>query len=198
MTVQLLLASSSSRRRELLDQIGLEYEVLGTEVDETARPGEEAADYVCRIATEKARWAASATSTRLPVLAADTAVVIDGRIMGKPADTDHAADMLRQLSGRTHKVYSAVSLYLPGGSEDLRLNISEVTFAPIDANWITSYCASAEPMDKAGAYAIQGRAAQYISKLEGSYSGVMGLPLFETTDLLRCAGIAVLPGLNLS
>lgn len=196
MTAQVLLASCSSRRRELLDQLGLEYEVYKAGVDETARPGEAAADYVCRIAAEKARRAATATRSHLPVLAADTAVVLDGKIMGKPADAGHAADMLRLLSGRTHKVYSAVSLHLPGGAEDLRLNISEVTFAPMDADWITAYCASAEPMDKAGAYAIQGRAAQYISKLEGSYSGVMGLPLFETADLLRCAGIRVLPELN--
>ncbi|HLF29945.1 MAG TPA: Maf family protein [Xanthomonadales bacterium] len=198
MTVQLLLASGSSRRRELLDQIGLEYEVFGAAVDETALAGEAAADYVCRIALEKARWAASATRTHLPVLAADTAVVLNGQIMGKPADTDHAADMLRRLSGQTHKVYSAVSLLLPAGIEDLRLSISEVTFGPIDERWIAFYCAIKEPMDKAGAYAIQGRAAQHISRLAGSYSGVMGLPLFETADLLRCAGIPLLPEVNLN
>jgi septum formation protein len=145
MTVQLLLASGSSRRRELLDQVGLEYDVFNAAVDETARTGESAADYVCRIAAQKARCAASATRTQLPVLAADTAVVLDGEIMGKPADAGHAADMLRRLSGRTHKVYSAVSLHLPAGIEDLRLSISEVTFAPMDDEWIASYCASAEP-----------------------------------------------------
>jgi septum formation protein len=194
MTTQFILASGSSRRRELLDQLGLKYEVIVTGIDESTRTGEPAADYVCRMASEKARCGADARCADLPVLAADTEVVIDGDILGKPENTAHAAEMLYRLSGRTHDVLSAVVLRLPGGMEELRLNTSRVSFAPLEAGWIASYCATREPFDKAGAYAIQGCAAQYISKLEGSYSGVMGLPLFETAELLRRAGIMILPG----
>lgn len=194
MTAQFILASGSSRRRELLDQIGWRYEVMAIEIDESTKPGECAADYVCRMATEKARRGAESQDTSLPVLAADTAVVIDGDILGKPLNAMHAAQMLQRLSGRTHEVLTAVVLLAPGRSEALRLNTSRVTFATLDAVWIDLYCAGREPFDKAGAYAIQGGAASYISKLEGSYSGVMGLPLFETAELLRGAGIGVLPG----
>lgn len=194
MTTQFILASGSSRRRALLDQLGLQYEVIVTGIDESARTGEPAADYVCRIASEKARGGAEARRSALPVLAADTEVVVDGDILGKPEDAAHAAEMLMRLSGRAHDVLSAVVLRLPGGGEELRLNASRVSFAPLDAGWIAAYCATREPFDKAGAYAIQGCAAQYISKLEGSYSGVMGLPLFETAELLRRAGVTILPG----
>ena len=188
---QLVLASASPRRRELLDQVGLRYRVAPAEVDEMMFPGEAATDYVLRIAAEKARQAASADTSGLPVLAADTSVVLDGVILGKPGDALHAADMLRRLSGRSHEVLTAVVLLLGDGTEFSELGVSRVTFAGLESGWINAYCATGEPLDKAGAYAIQGFAAQRISRIEGSYSGVMGLPLFETVQLLKKAGIQV-------
>lgn len=198
MTPHLILASGSLRRKELLDQVGLSYEVVRADVDEGVNVGESPADYVLRIARKKARRVAALTTSELPVLAADTAVVLDGSILGKPRDVVHAAEMLRSLSGRTHEVLSAVVLLQRGGNEIRQLSISQVTFAPLAADWIAAYCATPEPLDKAGAYAIQGFAAQCITRLEGSYSGVMGLPLFETMELVRDAGIRVLPGLTSS
>lgn len=196
MTAQFILASGSSRRRELLDQMGLEYQVLKADVDESARPGEAAADYVYRIAAKKAHWVTDREASALPVLAADTAVVLAGKILGKPGSSAAAAEMLLRLSGRSHEVFSAVMLVQRSGVESRRLSISQVTFAPLDAAWIAAYCACAEALDKAGAYAIQGFAARYICRLEGSFSGVMGLPLFETMELLQNGGIRLLPGIN--
>jgi len=195
MTPQFILASGSSRRRELLDKFGFTYLVVQADVDENLRPGELPADYVRRIAMKKARWVAGSHDGTLPVLAADTAVVLEGKVLGKPRDQVHATEMLLNLSGRSHEVFSAVFLLSPGGQEAHRLCVSRVTFAPLSPEWIAAYCSTGEPMDKAGAYAIQGFAAQYINRLEGSYSGVMGLPLFETMELLRIAGISTLPGL---
>jgi len=193
----IILASRSPRRRELLDQVGVRYLVLGVDVDESIRPGEPAADYVRRVGMEKARRAAaSPRQHELPVLAADTAVVLDGVILGKPEHAEEAANMLRRLSGHTHAVYSAVVLHTLDGSLTHRLSISKVSFAPLDPDWILAYCACGEPLDKAGAYAIQGYAAGCITRLEGSYSGVMGLPLHETIELLRDAGIDTLPRVN--
>ncbi|MGH6631503.1 MAG: Maf family protein, partial [Burkholderiales bacterium] len=142
MTLQLILASGSSRRRELLDQIGLEYKVFAAGIDESTLPGEIAADYVCRMASAKARCGAQALSASVPVLGADTAVVVDGLILGKPENAPHAVEMLRRLSGRMHEVLSAVALLMPGGVETIRLNTSRVTFATLDADWIEAYCAS--------------------------------------------------------
>ena len=186
---QLVLASASPRRRELLDQVGLHYRVAPAEVDESAYPGEPAADYVLRIAAAKARQVNSADNSGLPVLAADTAVVLDGAIMGKPGEALQAMDMLRELSGRSHEVLTAVVLLTSNGTELSDLGISRVTFAALEPEWISAYCATGEPLDKAGAYAIQGFAAQCISRIEGSYSGIMGLPLYETVQLLKKAGI---------
>jgi septum formation protein len=196
MRAQFILASGSARRRALLDQMRLSYRTVRADVDESMRDGETAADYVLRVAAKKARWAVGHDASALPVLAADTAVVLDAKILGKPGDAASARHMLQQLSGRTHEVYSAVVLLARSGRECSRLSVSEVTFAHLDAEWIEACCACGEPLDKAGAYAIQGYAAQYISRLEGSYSGVMGLPLYETMELLRHAGVATLPGIN--
>jgi len=193
---QLILASGSPRRRELLDQMGLKYRVVTADVNEDVRAGESPASYVNRIASEKAQRVAKCNSSGLPVLAADTAVVLAGQILCKPGNPDEACDMLTRLSGRTHGVLTAVILHGADGVEHRRLSISRVTFAPLEADWIAAYCNSAEPLDKAGAYAIQGFAAQWIIRLEGSYSGVMGLPLYETMGLLREAGIQAVTPVN--
>jgi septum formation protein len=184
------LASGSPRRRELLQQIGVSFRVVGTAVDEAVRPGEAPAAYVARLAAAKADagWARSREPADAPVLAADTAVVLDGKIMGKPANQQDAEGMLRQLSGRTHEVLTAIALRTAGGLES-RISRSEVTFRTLGADEAQDYWETGEPADKAGAYAIQGRAAVFITDLRGSYSGVMGLPLFETAELLGGAGV---------
>jgi septum formation protein len=185
----LILASGSPRRRELLDQIGVSYHVIAADIDESCITGERPDRYVERMAREKAWSVKLREEYHLPVLAADTAVVIDGHILGKPTDRKQAGDMLRELSGCTHEVWSAVALLLD--SNDIRecINCTRVTFAPLSPGWIEAYCATPEPMDKAGAYGVQGRAAQKISILEGSYSSVMGLPLFETSEMLAAVGL---------
>jgi septum formation protein len=186
------LASGSPRRRELLHQIGVSYRLVGSAIDEAVRLGETPGTYVARLAAAKAQagWA-NADAGRpadAPVLAADTAVVLDGKILGKPADRQDAAGMLRQLSGRTHEVLTAIALRTAGGVES-RISRSEVTFRRIAADEAGEYWETGEPGDKAGAYAIQGLAAVFIADLRGSYSGVMGLPLFETAELLDRAGV---------
>jgi septum formation protein len=184
------LASGSPRRRELLQQIGVSFRVVGTAVEEAVRPGEAPPAYVARLAAAKADagWTRSRDPTDAPVLAADTAVVLDGKVLGKPADRQDAEGMLRQLSGRTHEVLTAIALRTTGGLES-RISRSEVTFRSIPAVEVQDYWETGEPDDKAGAYAIQGRAAVFIADLRGSYSGVMGLPLFETAELLDRAGV---------
>ncbi|MEO6352982.1 MAG: nucleoside triphosphate pyrophosphatase [Burkholderiaceae bacterium] len=197
---KIYLASKSPRRRELLRQIGVEFEILqlrdhaarGADVSEAVNPDEFPEDYVARISSEKALFAWKMMQKRRltirPVLAADTTVVIDGRILGKPADTAEAMEMLRQLSGRTHQVMTAIALCHNEQSWQLT-QISEVTFADLSEQTIAHYCATHEPYDKAGGYGIQGLAAVFIRHIAGSYSGIMGLPLFETTQLLQEAGI---------
>jgi septum formation protein len=192
------LASGSPRRRELLQQIGVSFRVVGTAVEEAVRPGEAPPAYVARLAAAKADagWAKanagqttrSRDPTDAPVLAADTAVVLDGKVLGKPAHRQDAEGMLRQLSGRTHEVLTAIALRTTGGLES-RISRSEVTFRSIADVEVQDYWETGEPGDKAGAYAIQGRAAVFIADLRGSYSGVMGLPLFETAELLDRAGV---------
>jgi septum formation protein len=184
------LASNSPRRRELLQQIGVQFRLIGTELDETPLPGETPPAYVSRLAAAKAEagWRRSRDPAEAPVLAADTAVVLDGRILGKPKDKKDAEDMLRQLSGRTHQVLTAVAVRSAGGNE-IRVSRSLVTFRSIEPAEAAAYWNSGEPRDKAGAYAIQGYAAVFIADLKGSYSGVMGLPLFETAELLKAAGV---------
>ena len=188
-TSPLILASSSPRRWELLKQVGIEHEVIIADIDESVREGEEVREYVCRMAREKALEVHRRDGVTVAVLGADTAVVVNRRILGKPVDREDAIHMLEGLSGRTHEVWSAVALVLPGGGFSERLNITRVTFSNLERAWIEAYCDSGDPMDKAGAYGVQGIAAQKISHMEGSYSGVMGLPLHETAEILQEAGI---------
>jgi septum formation protein len=187
---QLALASASPRRRGLLDQIGIRYRVVPVAVDESQRGGESPRDFVLRLALAKARaGAALGAAAGLPVLAADTAVVIDDAVLGKPADREQGLAMLARLSGRTHRVLSAVAMV--AGREATRLSESAVTFRSILESEQDAYWATAEGRDKAGGYAIQGRGAVFVAHLTGSYSGVMGLPLFETTELLVEFGISL-------
>ena len=183
----LYLASQSPRRRQLLDQIGVPYEAVVVDIDERWDGAEEPAAHVQRLALEKARSAWRHGDGALPVLAADTGVVLDGRLLGKALDRDEAMHMLQSLSGRSHDVYTAVALV--HGEELVRLNHSRVCFKHLTRRECEAYCDSGEPYGKAGGYAIQGRGAVFISRLEGSYSGVMGLPLYETAALLAAAGI---------
>jgi septum formation protein len=187
---QLILASASPRRCELLTQIGVSFEQQVAAIDETPGAAESPADYVARVALEKARAVHAAGRSELPVLGADTAVVVDGAILGKPADLDHARNMLRQLSARAHQVFSAVALVAQ--REAVAVHCSKVWFRQLSDGEIEAYWRSGEPRDKAGAYAIQGLAATFIQRLDGSYSGVMGLPLYETAGLLQDFGIEVL------
>jgi septum formation protein len=181
----IVLASGSPRRSELLQQVGVRFEVLPADIDESRRKGEPPVEYVRRMACEKALEGHRQSTAGNPVLGADTVVVLGEEIFGKPVSRADARDMLRQLSGCTHEVLSAVALVMPDGDLECRLSRSRVTFSDIPDDWIHQYCKSNEPMDKAGAYAIQGSAAGWISLLEGSHSSVMGLPLFETLALLR-------------
>lgn len=189
--MSIYLASKSPRRRELLEQIGVPYEIASVDIDETWR-GDPARLHVPALALKKARCALESLDGKSakPVLAADTEVFIDDAPLGKPADENEAFDMLMRLSGRTHHVYSAVALLTH--IESVELSISRVSFQPLTEADCRAYITSGEALDKAGAYAIQGRAATFISRLEGSYSAVMGLPLYETAKLLQQAGINVL------
>ena len=184
------LASGSPRRRALLQQIGVSFRVIGADLDETALQGESPLAYVSRLAQAKATvgWERGRDSGGAPVLAADTAVVLDARILGKPADMNDAIAMLLKLSGRAHEVLTAVALRSSAGIE-VKVSRSTVTFRSIDPSEARTYWETGEPSDKAGAYAIQGYAAVFIADLKGSYSGVMGLPLFETAALLKAAGV---------
>ncbi|MBL1261452.1 MAG: septum formation inhibitor Maf [Thiotrichaceae bacterium] len=179
------LVSQSPRRRELLLQIGIAHEVLVADIDETPHVGEAAERYVARMALAKARAGrASLSVIDKPLLAADTSVVVDGQILGKPRDEVDAREMLLSLAGRTHQVVSAVAL-VNAVAEESRLSVSDVTFRDISDRESRAYWRSGEPADKAGGYGIQGLGALFIERLEGSYSGVMGLPLFETAVLMR-------------
>jgi len=193
---RIYLASRSPRRRELLKQIGVTFELLllrehlprGADVDERQLAGEAPISYVTRITRAKAEFGWRHVMLRralaYPVLAADTAVVLNGEIIGKPVDAQHAQEILRRLSGTTHQVLTAVAIAHKDHVETA-LSASTVEFRDLGDDEIRRYVASGEPLDKAGAYAIQGRAAVFVRALNGSYSGVMGLPLFETAQLLR-------------
>lgn len=182
------LASASPRRQQLLQQVGIDFEVMVPEIDETPHDNEDAETFVVRIAREKAEQVAarriSGNMPQLPVLAADTAVVLDNRILGKPRDRQDAIAMLTDLAGRTHVVLTAVTILYKDRADSL-VQKSEVKFAPLNRQQIEAYWQTGEPADKAGAYGIQGRAAAFISHLQGSYTGVMGLPLFETCQMLE-------------
>ena len=186
----IVLASRSPRRRQLLDQIRIPYRVVDVDVPEVPEPGESAEDFVQRVAQDKARAGAALAGEGMPVLAADTTVVVDGEILGKPGSDEAATRMLFRLAGRSHTVLSAVAL-VRDNELACRLSRSEVSFRALDTAEIKAYVASGEPADKAGGYGIQGEAARFISHISGSYSGIMGLPLFETVELLRDAGIEV-------
>ncbi|HEX7966514.1 MAG TPA: Maf family protein [Gammaproteobacteria bacterium] len=189
---QFYLASASPRRRQLLEQLGLRFEMAAADVDETPHAGEPARDYVLRLARLKAETAAKRMGyPTLPVLAADTAVVLDGAILGKPRDRDDALSMLARLSARSHQVLSAIALWQPGMLTAV-VNESQVRFRAVSPQEALAYWDTGEPRDKAGAYGIQGLGGLFVEHLEGSYSGVMGLPLFETAALLREAGVSVL------
>ena len=197
---KIYLASKSPRRRELLRQIGVEFELLmlrndtarGPDVTEVVIAGEPAADYVARVAREKAAFAWSIVQNRRltvrPVLAADTTVMLDGEILGKPANREEATEMLERLSGRTHQVLTSITVQHVGMIEQVT-QVSDVRFAKLSAASIKAYCATTEPYDKAGGYGIQGLAALFVEHIDGSHSGIMGLPLYETAILLRKAGI---------
>jgi len=180
--MKIYLASKSPRRRELLDQIGVEHEVIDIDIDESWDSKETPENYVQRIALEKARAGNAFSDEDFPVLAADTAVILDGEILGKAETKEDAIAMLKKLSNKTHTVLSAVSLIHK--KEKTLLSISKVTFKKLTKTEIADYVETDEPIGKAGGYAIQGKAAVFIKQLEGSYSGVMGLPLFETKSLL--------------
>lgn len=184
----LVLASASPRRRELLTQIGVRFHVHAVEAEEIPRPDETPPQYVQRVAAEKSALAQAAFGLEVPVLGADTEVVLDGKVFGKPADCAAAHAMLARLSGREHEVFSAVSLRR-GNAHWQAISRSVVRFRSISAAEITAYWASGEPQGKAGAYAIQGLGAVFVEHLSGSFSGVMGLPLFETAAVLREAGL---------
>mgnify|MGYP003350877205 FL=1 len=196
MTRKIYLASRSPRRRELLRQIGVSFELLvlrenpprGADIDESPLPGESAEVYVQRVCLDKVRCAWMRVEQRklprMPVLSADTTVCLDDEILGKPGNAAEATRMLERLSGREHRVLSAVAINLNGRIE-CAVNESLVRFRELDSATIRRYVNSGEPMGKAGAYGIQGSAAAFIPSLSGSYSGVMGLPLYETMQLLE-------------
>jgi len=200
---KIYLASKSPRRRELLRQVGIDFDILSlrsdparaVDVSEEAFANEPALDYVARVAREKGAFGWNLLHLRRmpvrPVLSADTTVTIDGEILGKPADRNEASAMLERLSGRTHQVLTSVALHYTDVFEQVT-QVSNVRFAQLSAQTIRAYCATAEPYDKAGAYGIQGLAALFIEHIEGSHSGIMGLPVFETAQLLQKAGITVL------
>jgi septum formation protein len=209
----LVLASASPRRRELLAQLGLRCRVLVPDLDERPREGESPSDYVLRLAQDKAeagaRLAADIEDARaLPVVAADTAVVIDGQPLGKPSDADAAIAMLTMLSGREHQVLTGVAVVrafaqapenhvdthedCPTGSSATALSASRVRFRAISPGEAAAYWATGEPADKAGGYGIQGLGALFVEEIHGSFSGVVGLPLFETARLLERFGLELL------
>jgi septum formation protein len=201
---KIYLASKSPRRRELLRQINVDFELLlsADEVDEQVHPGEKPGVYVSRVTRDKLLSAQQTMFARQlparPILAADTTVVIDDLILGKPASLEQAIAMLTRLSGRTHQVLTSVAVSLDDQVWQTT-QASDVTFGVLSSDEIRSFCNTKEPYDKAGGYGIQGVAALFIETIRGSHSGIMGLPLFETTQLLKKAGIRILdPDLNLS
>lgn len=190
MTTQIILASASPRRRELLDQIKVSYHVHAVDLDETPLPNEQPLAYVQRVAAEKSALCVAELKPTLPVLAADTSVILGNIIMGKPKDQADALAMLMQLSGRTHQVVSALSLR--GREHFQALSITEVTFRSLSEIEILDYWRTGEPIDKAGSYAIQGLGGLFVQSIVGSFSGVVGLPLFETAQLLSKQGIELI------
>ena len=190
----LYLASSSPRRAELLAQIGVKFDIIHVDIDESAQPGESVDRQVMRLCREKALAGCSVLDLKPGdvVLAVDTLIALDGKDIGKPESGPHCEEILARLSGRQHTVFSGVALADNKGLVDDRLSASEIQFRTLSSEEIQRYCQTGEPMDKAGAYAIQGMAAIFIQHLKGSYSAVMGLALFETAQLLQQAGYKLL------
>ncbi len=184
----LILASASPRRRELLALFGLAFSIQPADIDESRLGDETASNHVLRIAIAKAAVVAHDQPDAY-VLGSDTAVIVEGESLGKPADPLEAEDMLQRLSGRSHEVMSAVAVLCPDGRRLNRLSVTTVEFAPLPRQWMAEYIASGDPMDKAGAYGIQNQAGIWIRRIDGSYTGVVGLPLYETGELLREAGL---------
>ena len=187
MTKYIILASASPRRRELLDQINVEYQVFPVDIDETPLAFESPLAYVQRVAAEKSAACLAKHGNDVPVLAADTVVVLGDMILGKPKDQEDGLNMLRLLSGRTHHVYTALSLR--GSQHYQSVCCTQVSFRPLTEREILAYWQTGESLDKAGAYAIQGRGGLFVESITGSFSGVVGLPLFETAQLLALQGI---------
>jgi len=169
--------------------MGVNFRAVAADIEETPIADEMPAEFVLRMAREKALEILRIEDARIPVLGSDTAVILDGRILGKPADRKEAAEMLRGLSGKTHQVFSAVAVVVSASKIHEALNISRVTFARLESEWIESYIDTGDPMDKAGSYGVQGKAAEKILRIEGSFYGVMGLPLYETAQLLKRAQV---------
>jgi len=190
--MQIHLASSSPRRHEILTALGLSFTAAGVDIDESRYDGEPVADMVVRLAIAKAAAAREAVDQSLPVIAADTAVAVDDEVLGKPGSQDEALQMLASLSGRTHTVLTGVALDYAGVVRTATTR-TEVRFREISPDEAQSYWQSGEPLDKAGAYAVQGIAGIFVEDISGSYSGVVGLPVFETAALLADAGFDVLP-----
>lgn len=191
---RLILASASPRRAELLRQIGVDFLISSVDLDERVEPGEAPDAYVRRLALAKARAVRQnpGNETSL-VLGSDTSVVLDGVILGKPRDEADFNVMLSSLSGRRHQVWTGVALVRESGSELVTAVVTEVSFRTIEPRELAAYWRTGEPCDKAGGYGIQGKGAVFVERIEGSYSAVMGLPLFETADLLRQAGVELWP-----
>jgi septum formation protein len=185
----IFLASASPRRSAWLTQIGVAHEIRPVDIDETIRAAESPAEYVYRLARTKAEtlWERLSPADQLPVLGADTTVALGADILGKPADRAAELAMLRRLSGQTHQVYTAVAIRSATGTQ-MRLSVSDVTFRTLTDLEILAYWDTGEPADKAGGYAVQGRAAIFIERISGSYSGIVGLPVFETAELLQAIG----------
>lgn len=184
MGFSIYLASSSPRRSELLGQIGVSFDLVKADIEEKPEMGESAQDYVLRLALQKAQAGFKNSSKDRPVLGADTIIVVDQRILEKPRDKRHAQEMLQLLSGRVHQVFTAVAL-VQGDDTKSTLVKTEVSFKKLSAQEISDYWGTGEPIDKAAGYAIQGVAGKFINNISGSYSGVVGLPLFETAELIR-------------
>ncbi len=194
---QIILASASPRRRELLQQIRIKAIVQAVDIDESQKPGEAVSDYVARLAMEKAQRGFDTISNekKLPVLGSDTVVEIDGEVLGKPENRQHAKEMLMRLSGKKHEVHTSVAI-VTFDENRVITSSSQVVFKTLAEQEIENYLVTGEADDKAGAYAIQGIAAQFVKNINGSFSGVMGLPLYETVELLKQCGVTPLEQQN--
>lgn len=186
---QIILASASPRRRELLRQIGVVFRAVVADIEEIPLPDEPPDDFVLRMAREKALSVLEIEGDSLPVLGSDTAVILEGQILGKPVNREDAAAMLTRLSGKTHEVFSAVVVAPSKSQVHQALSVSRVTFSELEPDWILSYIETGDPLDKAGSYGVQGKAAEKICRIEGSFYGIMGLPVYETAQLLKRAQV---------